>query len=393
MKRQRSILYIAAILIAITASSIHAGDNKPLHEIPFIYEMDKVIVPVSINGTKAIRCILDTGMPEGVFLMNPAAAKGMNLQYGATNVMLRGAGSGSESASMAMGASVTLAKIAFENQRIIVLNNAGPLAALGVDGVIGASIFNRFVVEMDVEKKMLRLFGPDKFDSKDAGDSFDLTVTRTKPYITAPVNIDGKTDLPLTLVVDSGASSALMLVEKPDNGVAAPAKSIDGIAGRGVGGQSMGKIARANRLKLGKHNLERVITRFRTDPLPGNADGLIGMKVLERFLVTFDYPGKRMFLKPNRSYSRPFEFSLIGLSVLPIKGGRLEVDYVYKGSAASEVGIKKGDVIVSVDKKHLSFAEYSDLDESLVAPGRKIEIEIERDGVRQIKSLSLRRIL
>lgn len=392
MNIKKAIIYTVAALILLTAPPTRTlGNNETVHEIPFEYSMNKILVPIKINGSNVLPCILDTGMVAGVFLMNPAAAKGLNLTYSANNVMLRGAGSGTASASLAMGAKFELASILFESQRVIVLNDSGPLAALGIDCVIGASVFNRFVVQMDMEKELLRLYPPGEFDDKDAGESFDLTITRTKPFIKAIVNVDGKKDVPITVVVDTGAGTTFMLAK--EKGISVPSKSIEGVFGRGVGGKVSGKSARIEKLKLGKYELLNIITRFSDGTMPVKADGLIGMKVLERFLVTFDYPGKRMFLKPNSQYNKPFEFSMIGISIRPGKGGLLYVEDVFDNSPASDARILPGDIVVSIDKKPLTYAEYLDLVESLVTPGKKIVIEFERDGKRQIKSLELRRLL
>ena len=393
MRNSKPVLNIAVTLLALITISITALAHTPVKEIPFQYEMEKIILPISINGSKAIRCILDTGMVEGIFLMDPAAGKELNLKYATTNVMLRGGGSGTATASMAMGATFTLADVSFENQRVIVLNKSGPLARAGVVGVVGASIFKRFVVQIDIEKKMLRLYKPDEFDSKDAGESFELALTRTKPYIKASINIDGERDLPVTLVIDTGANSTLMFTVNKEKGIEAPSKSVDGVVGRGVGGELRGKVGRSKKLTLGKYELRDTLAHFYTEGIPGGKEGLIGMGLMERFLVTFDYTGKRMFLKPNIDFNKPFEFSMLGMSVLPDKNGALSVQSVFDGSAALEAGIEKGDIVISIDKKRLDFAQYARLLKSLTTPGQNILVEIERKGIRHEKSLKLKRLI
>ena len=106
-------------------------------------------------------------------------------------------------------------------------------------------------------------------------------------------------------------------------------------------------------LRLGKHELLNIIALFRDGSTPGNADGLIGMGILERFLVTFDYAGKHMFLKPNKEFNKPFEFSMTGISVRPNERGALQVADVFNDSPAKDAGIRAGDIIVSIDKKSL----------------------------------------
>ena len=386
-------LIIINILIVVAAATAlgQKSANKPLHEIPFEYELDKVIVPVEVNGKKTVRLILDTGMPEGIFLMKPGAADDMELSYVGANVMLRGAGPGTSSAKMAMDAELKLAGIAFSGQRVIVLNEEGPLSRTEWDGAIGASVFNRFVVEIDVEKEMLRLYDPKAFDAGMAGSAIDLTLTRTKPHIQAAVNIEGVKEVPILAIIDTGASAGLVI--STARGWVAPANSIDAVLGSGVGGDVEGAVARAYSLSVGATKLKDIVVYFNRGEMPGDKEALIGMGVLNRFHVTFDYTAKKMFLKPNGRYEEPFEFNMTGLSVRPAKDGALEVVGVIKGSPASDAGVKKGDKVVSIDGKKVSYSDFAKIIEEIRKPGIKIEVEFERGGKTFSRSLVSRRLI
>lgn len=392
MKKQYAILNIIAILLLFATATITAQVNKPIHVIPFKYEMNKIIVPVTVNGSKVLRGVLDTGMPGGVFIMDSEVGKSLNLEYSATNVMLRGAGSGTASASMASGAKVSMGDVQLENQRVIVMNDSGPLHGSGFSTVIGASIFNKFVVRIDIEKETILLYEPKTFDPKDAGESLDMTIVATKPYIKGLIDLEGKKNIPVTLVLDTGAGSALMLSEDLKNNIAAPSKSVEGIFGRGVGGDVLGKMARTGKLSIGKSEMSDVVTLFR-DTRVANADGLIGMDILDRYLVTFDYSKERMYIKPNKDFGKPFEFSMIGIALRPGKDGKLGVVDVFKNSAAEAVGIQKGDKIISIDKKPLTLVGYFDFVESNQSDGRKILIGYERNGKMFEKTLILKRLV
>jgi predicted aspartyl protease len=384
---------LGAVVVLALAISAAAFENKPLFEIPFEKGINTVVLPVKVNKTKTVRLILDTGMPEGIFLMNPDAANGMDLKYTSTKVRLGGAGPGTATASMAMGASVDMAGVPFENQRVIVMNEATSLSRVGVDGAIGASVFNKYVVQMDFERNILRLFDPKSFDPEDAGDMQALTITRTKPYIQAAVNIDGKMDRPVTMIVDTGANTSLMLYGTEKNGIAPNGKTLSGIFGVGVGGDIKGSLSRINTLVLGKHKLPNVIGQFNENSLHSNADALLGMEVMTRFLVTFDYPGKRMYLKPNRDFSKPFEFIMLGMTIRPVEGGRLKIIDVFGGSAAETAGFKKGDFLIAIDKENLTYPKYAAMRMGLKKQGRKIEIEVDREGKKIVKTIELKRLI
>ncbi len=394
--KNRSLLsrLITIHILIFLASALAFGQksaNTPLHEIPFEFELDKVILPVTVNGKKTVRLILDTGMPEGIFLMKPRAADDMELDYVAANVMLRGAGPGTSSAKMAMGADLKLAEIAFTNQRVIVLNEEGTISRTEWDGAIGASVFNRFVVKIDVEKEMLRLYDPKAFDAAMAGDAIDLTLTRTKPYIKASLNIEGKKEVSILAIIDTGASAGPVI--STARGWIAPANSIDAVLGGGVGGDVVGAVARAHSLSVGATKLKDIVVYFNRGEMPGEKEALIGMRVLNRFHLTFDYPGKKMYLKPNTRFEEPFEFNMTGLAVRPEKDGTLKVVDVVEGSPASDAGVKTGDKVVSIDGKKVSYSGFAKIVREIRKPGIKIEIEFERGGESFSRSLVSRRLL
>ena len=165
-----------------------ASQNKPVLQIPLKLILQTVIVPVRVNEREVVNCILDTGMPEGLFLMRPETGKQCKLSYvGPVNVS--GAGPDAKTAKMAMGIELGVGDLEFKNERVIVLDEAGPLAHIGVDGAIGASIFNRYIVELDFDKKTLSLFSPDDFEVGRAGSIVALEIDNTKAFVNGHVEI------------------------------------------------------------------------------------------------------------------------------------------------------------------------------------------------------------
>jgi len=386
----KTALFAAAVFSA--AGQIRA--NEPLAEVPFEYELDKIIVPVEVNGKKTVRLVLDTGMPEGVFLTRKGSAEGMDLNYLAADVRVGGAGSHVSTAKLATGAVLGLAGFEFADQRVIVLNQEGTLSKRDWDGVIGASIFNRFAVEIDVTRKMIRLYEPGRFDVSRAGEEFELTITKTKPYFSATVNVDGRKDVPIKMVVDTGAGEGMMLSVKEGGPFAVPAGALGATYGGGIGGDHGGSFARVKELRLGKQVLTEIVTMFNTGKMPvEGSEGILGMKVMERFVVTFDYQNKRMFLKPTDRMNDRFEFDLLGFYARPGEGGELTVVDVFQGSSAAKAGIRKGDVITGVDGKRVGYSEWLSIVESVNEPGKKLRITWSREGKEYSADIVSKRII
>ena len=167
-RRGRELLALAAIAAAAQAWAQPATRNTPVLQISVDTIARMVIVPVRIDDSRVLRCVLDTGMPEGVFLFDPAVGDELGLAYVAT-AAVKGSGPARRTASIALGSTLRLGDIELANERVIVLDKPSKLAGMGADGAIGASVFKRYVVEMDFESSSVSLYDPESFDAAESG--------------------------------------------------------------------------------------------------------------------------------------------------------------------------------------------------------------------------------
>ena|ERR1700733_6718263 len=79
--------------------------------------------------------------------------------------------------------------------------------------------------------------------------------------------------------------------------------------------------------------------------------GLIGAEFLERFIVVFDNPGKRLWLTPSRNYGRPAEYDASGLRIVAKRPRfhKVEVRRIVPESPGAEAGLQPGDIMESID--------------------------------------------
>jgi membrane-associated protease RseP (regulator of RpoE activity) len=80
-------------------------------------------------------------------------------------------------------------------------------------------------------------------------------------------------------------------------------------------------------------------------------DGIIGVDVLKRFRVTFDYGRGRLYLMPNSSYEEPFlaESSGLRLTAVAPDFHRIKVDGIISDSPAAKLGIQPGDILTKIN--------------------------------------------
>jgi len=118
--------------------------------------------------------------------------------------------------------------------------------------------------------------------------------------------------------------------------------------------------------------------------------------MLSRFTVVFNFPGERIYLKKNSSLKKDFYFGLSGLTIRA-RGARLrnfEISDVRENSSASNADIRKGDKILAVNGMIAAELDLNMINGVLNSrPGKKITLQILRDGVKVKKEFKLQNII
>jgi predicted aspartyl protease len=251
-------------------------------------------------------------------------------------------------------------------------------------GVLGCDFLSSVVVVLDSTRSQLSLL--DKID--DVGD-----------YVSVPMTFD-PTDRPLvnamvggvahSFLVDTGHNGSLTLQQKVFDQLLR-GKSIalvdddDDVPVVTSKGLHQTSLATAMGVTLADLPLRELCVRRAT-----TADKLsnIGMRVLCRFDVKLDFPGKRMFIRKSplygfeEIYDRGMDFDL--------KHGAVEVLSVRIDGQAARAGLHAGDRITSVDGKQCSEYDFPTLLSIMTCP-RDSQIDLSVVRGKQTMRLSLGR--
>jgi len=162
------------------------------------------------------------------------------------------------------------------------------------------------------------------------------------------------------------------------------------MAGSGVGGSTMGDVVKMNHVKLGDLELPPLVVNlahagsgvFSTSERIGN----VSADILTRFRVTFDYPGKRLFLVKGPQFDKPSDWNRAGFFI-SLATGKPKVAWVLPNSPASEAGIKVDDEITEFDGRGPTEWKQGEVKESLRGPvGTKVKLRMLRGSeVREIQ--------
>jgi hypothetical protein len=237
----------------------------------------------------------------------------------------------------------------------------------------------RYLVTLDYEKKMMRVYTPGDMKYPRGGHLLRPAIVGL-PMQYAVVadehSIMGR------FFLDTGAGLNLLLNNAfvNDSALLPRDKRRYPTVAEGLGGKKEMEMAVLKRFKLGPYKFRKVPVylfddEFNVTSYP-HLGGLIGNDILRRFNVILNYPKSEIHLLPNSHYRDPFDYSYTGLGLYSANGVIVVTD-VLAGSPAEQAGIKVGDIVFAVDN-NLSgnMQTYRNI---LMQSGRKIKLVMRRD--------------
>lgn len=374
--------------------------------IPFERFNNLIVIPVTINHSLTLKFIFDTGVQYPI-LTEKMFGDFLGLDYTRT-ITIQGPGAAdSIKAKVAPKISLSLpggvesginqALLVLEQDYLKLRNNLGT----DVYGVIGYDIFSRFVVEINYDENYIVLYEPKKFRPKRSYRKIPMKVVNTKPYVQLTIMKNEREGRKMHLMVDSGASHAVLL-DNPEDDSLIPEQNITSVIGRGLGGNINGYLGRMTSLKLGKFLLEEPIASFPVEGDYGEAikrgsrNGTIGGELLSRFNVVFDYFGGYLYLRRSKVYHKGFEHDMSGMNIAAYgeKLDELIVNNVRDHSPAYHAGIREGDLIESINGYSLETLKFSDFSSLLRnRPGKKIIVRYVRGEESRKTTFKLKRYI
>lgn len=288
--------------------------------------------------------------------------------------------------------------IVFTNQKAIITRyiKGRPNLWEGIDGQVSATFFRNFIVEINYDSSFVRLIKPGEFiiddncqELKMEKSSFD---SRTINAIIS--TLDGA-KLEISLLIDFGGIYPLYLPVGKYDEIKLPSNAVNASLGSNILGANSGYLGRVQSIKLGKYSLENVITAFMPADKKSDVYGttMIGMPLLMRFNVFFDYPNEKIILKPSSNFKMPFKFNMTGFTYFPDRQGNLKVNEVYPNSPALLNGIKAGDIIIRVNGKEILSYSPTQLRELLMNEGQTVKITFKGESGLKEASIVLKQIL
>jgi predicted aspartyl protease len=262
---------------------------------PLRVQRGKATVSARVNGSEPLSLQLDTGFT--VTTLHPEVAEQLQLRP-AGRVTITGI-AGEERAPMLAGAGFDIGGALYEPRRVAALPSERERNPRR-DGVLGAGLFRRFVVEMDFKSGELRLHEPKQFTYAGKGEILPLRWRKEIPVVSADLLSSNGPAVTGDFEIDTGCDSGLCLgqlfIERH--------RLLDETRTRGGGKVGVGGAARTRTghifgVQLGQIRLNKVQADFFLEGSPVDDDlaGHIGLDALRAFNVIFDYSRHRMILE------------------------------------------------------------------------------------------------
>ncbi|MES2543565.1 MAG: aspartyl protease family protein [Bacteroidota bacterium] len=403
-------------------------DNKKKVTIRFKFINNLVFIPIKVNDVE-LNFLLDTGVDETILfsLEDKDELRFNNVE----KIKLKGLGSAASIEGLKSSKNTLSIPHLIDNNHdlYIVLDqdfNFSSQVGIPVNGIIGYNFFKNHIIEINYDKKKITIYNEATKKSKKRAarfESFPISIEKHKPYLETTIDILHHKDVPAKLLLDIGNTDAVWLFQNRSKEIELPEKHLADFLGRGFSGDIFGKRARIPNFNINKFNFPNPIVAFPDSTSLANVNfvenrvGSIGSEILKRFTVIFDYQNSKMFLRKGNDFDLPFSYNMSGIEIhhqglqwvqetvelnpasgtkaFDLADEKIKNDFKYKfslkpyysvanvrkDSPGDLCGVKKGDILVSINK----YSAYKFSLQQITAllkseEGKNIELEVDRDG-------------
>ncbi len=182
-----------------------------------------------------------------------------------------------------------------------------------------------------------------------------------------PVTLSNGTHKLTKFIIDLGAGHAISLEKVADKTLYSQ-QLINANLGIGLNGLISGYKGRVKQIQIGKYKIKNVLASYPDDNgrvSIVHRDGNLGVEVLKRFTLVFNYSGNEMYIKSNVEFKAPFEHDMSGLQYYAAGKGykHIIVERVEPGSPGDEAGICEDDEITAINFKPVADMTLEEIDQ------------------------------
>lgn len=394
---------IRILIASILAASACAAEEPQITFDPYKHV---IWIPVRVEGASSLMFAFDSAAARSAIDWDraeeqklPFTALGERLNAGSGDGLARIGRTGALRVVMP-GAAIDLPSMG-----VVPLREVSAVYGRRMDGVVGAELLARYVVELDWEQRRMALHEPAAYRYSGEGAVVPLVLAGGMPFIRLQVYLPGMQPIEGLFLVDCPHPGTI-IINRPfveENQLLEAARRnhrrLVTQFTEGVNGKSEVPYGRIDEIKIGPFSLNQPVVGFSQAKAGALAQsefaGILGAEILRRFRVIFDFSRERMILEPKDALSQPFRYDASGIRLRStgVDFHDFVVAGVVEDSPAAQAKLQEGDRLIEIGgrpAKTLSLGEILDI---LKHDGSTTILKIQRGTQLVEVSLELRQLI
>lgn len=278
--------------------------------IPFELFRNNIRMKAQVNGKECYALIDNGSLWDELFFFGSPKVDGLGLNITGETTLGDPNAENPMVADLASGISVEFEGVRFFEQSAVITRYIPglPNPWEGSDFQVSAAFFKNFVVEINFDESVIRLIPPKKFVPAEGSQEIVMSPgpsdSRT---IRADLVMSSGAKITLDLLLDIGGLYPLYLPLGKHDEIQLPEDAVESSLGIGGFGAARGHIGSIRSITLGEFVLEDVKVAFSKASKDSDVYGntMIGLPLLRRFNITFDYFEERLIFEPSETFDKP----------------------------------------------------------------------------------------
>lgn len=383
-------------LLSLLFITINASAQAPITSIPFELHGDHMIIKVSVDESREMDFIFDTG--SGLTVIDEDIVDELNLTITKDVKM-------NETTStfhIIKHNTIEIDGFLMEKNTVVYSTDLDHLEiSLGrdLDGIIGLDLLKHHGIYVNFDNQTLNIYDLGKAPKKGEGIPFDLKLSI--PVIKGKVVLNNNEPHDGTFFIMSGAGTTLDF-----NTPYAAKYDILNKTGKHYSYLTKG-ISEKEYLHYEGHVLSFEFGNQKIEDLPigvstsedgiqGNKDvsGIIGNQILRLYNYSLDYREKMLYLEKDLTYEPLFSVNCSGIDIQLSKDKkRMLIHEVIKDSPAERVGIKENDELMAVNGVSVKEINLPDIQKMLKKEGDIVKLLVKQGTKETEFTIKLRSLI
>lgn len=373
--------------------------QMPKATIPFELFGEHIFIKVSVNDSKPLDFIFDTG--DGLTVLNIETARELDMV--SDGKVKKTSAGGSVTGALLKHQKVELGGQAVNDIEIYEtsLNHLEISVGRNIDGIVGYDVLDQYVIKIDYNENEFLIYDENAFLYNGDGKSFDLKLNSYIPYVPASVTMSNGKKLKGDFFVDTGARTSVDF-NTPYVNKNNMVSQIGDNYNYSVAGLSSNEAkhykGRATSFTFGSFSFEGLPIGLSQAEHGiqnnGKVAGILGNELLKHFNITYDYAHKKIYFEQNDVFDNKFMVDAAGIDFQYDKDmENILIHQVHENSPAAEKGIQVDAKLLEVNGKAATDYTLPELRDIFSSDGENATVKIFQDGEEMTLDFALKNLI